>query len=518
MAILNDTVVTGDLRVAGNENVGGSVAVGQSGSVVSGDSRVVNGNAVASALINGEGSTISITSSNNYATILTTVINTAGVSNISGGFTLYATCDKTPSADAGNTKYTGSNGIIYIKYYGTSSAITVVPEWLDRNGCRNGDCAAGGYIDTNGRLNITVGFRCGKNMAPTTWTVKLLYNNSSYTMTNTWTSGSSLGEDKEVYIEDSTYNIVQGVTSGKVLLSKWAGEDCSLESDGHALGWTDDNNLYALGFSKSSSAWDHLDNLILFPEHQSKYTVYSGQSATTSKGWPVTSTASGRCTISKVACISKAKAEAGDNYWIEQEAEVIGNAYHTSPADGYILTFKRSGYVTGASEGTTSGSVTWGPWRALQTFTALKGYNTGAGNGIVEPTSQSANTSQVVETYTAWNIPYSMTIGYSWAGTYYDTAEFKFPALGYNQLNSIREFKFQIYVNNKARIKFTCGSSSLVFGEWPSGEAVPSDVTCSNSNITGTYIGTAFFSSSGALNISWTHKTNYMKCGCAVLS
>lgn len=516
MAILNELTVVGNARVAGNVNASGSITVSQSGSVVPGDSRVVNGNAVASALITGEGSTMSITSSNKYATILTTIINTAGVSNISGGFTLYVACDKTTSSDAGNTKYTGSNGIIYIKYYGTSSAITVVPEWLDRNGCRNGDCAAGGYIDASGRVNITVGFRCGKETGTTTWSAKLLYNNSAYAMANTWTSGSSSGSSKDSYLGDSTYHRIDGITSGKVLLSKWAGEDCSLESDGHALGWVDDYNLYTLGFSISSSAWSHLNNLILFPEHQSKYTVYSGPSTSTSDGWPITSTACGRCTISKVACISETRAKARDNYWIEQEAEVIVDAYYSSPANGYILTFKRSGYVTGASEGTTSGSVTWGPWRALQTFTSMKAYNASA--GIVEPVSQSAATSQVVETYTTWNIPYSITIGYSWAGAYYDTAEFKFPTLGYNQMNCIREFKFQIYVSNKARIKFTCGSSSVVFGDWPSGEAVPSDVTCRNSDVTGTYVGTAFFSATGTLNISWTHKSNYMKCGCVTLS
>lgn len=518
MAILNELTVVGNTRVAGNVNAGGSITVSQSGSVVHGDSRVVNGDAVASALINGEGSTMSITTSNCYATILTTVINTAGISNISGGFTLYATCDKTTSADAGNTKYTGGNGIIYIKYYGTSSAITVVPEWLDRNGCRNGDCAAGGYIDASGRLNITVGFRCGKSMGTTTWSVKLLYNNSPYTMTNTWVTGSVSGEYKEDYIEDSTYTKNEGITSGKVLLSKWAGEDCSLESDGHALDWVDNNNnLYKLGFSTSNSSWNNLNNIILFPEHQSKYTVYTNK-AQSANGWPLDTSAAGRCTISKVSCRTKGYSEDGSAYWIEQEAEMI-TAQNINNADqSYILTFKRSGYVTGASEGTTSGSVTWGPWRALQTFTSMKGYNTDAGNGIVTPVSQSAATSQVVETYTAWNIPYSMTIGYSWAGTYYDTAEFKFPALGYNQLNCIREFKFQIYVNNKARIKFTCGNSSLVFGDWPSSETVPSNITCRNSDVTGTYIGTAFFSSSGALNIIWTHNSNYQKCGCVVLS
>lgn len=518
MAILNELTVVGNARVAGNVNAGGSITVSQSGSVVPGDSRVVNGNAVASALINGEGSTMSITTSNYYATILTAVINTAGVSNISGGFTLYATCDKTTSTDAGNTKYTGGNGIIYVKYYGTSSAITVVPEWFDRNGCRNGDCAAGGYIDANGRVNITVGFRCGKDMGTTTWSAKLLYNNSVYAMANTWTTGSSAGTKKGSYIGDSTYHRIEGITSGKVLLSKWAGEDCSLETGGHALDWKDDGiTLYNLGFSTSAAegSWNNLNNIILFPEHQSKYTVYT-KNALSATGWPLDTGAAGRCTISKVSCMSETRADARDAYWIEQEAEMI-TAQNINNADqSYILTFKRSGYVTGASEGTTSGSVTWGAWRALQTFTAMKAYN--GGNGIVEPTSQSAATSQVAETYTVWNIPYSITIGYSWAGAYYDTAEFKFPALGYNQLNCIREFKFQIYVSNKARIKFTCGSSSVVFGDWPSSETVPSNVTCSNSNVTGTYVGTAFFNSSGSLNISWTHKSNYQKCGCVVLS
>ena len=520
MAILNELTVVGNARVAGNVNASGSITVSQSGSVVPGDSRVVNGNAVASALINGEGSAISITKSNYYATILTTVINTAGVSNISGGFTLYVTCDKTTSSDAGNTKYTGGNGIIYIKYYGTSSAITVVPEWLDRNGCRNGDCAAGGYIDASGRVNITVGFRCGKETGTTTWSAKLLYNNSAYAMSNTWATGSFNGTAKGSYLGDSTYNRLAGVTSGKVLLSKWAGEDCSLETEGHALDWKDDGiTLYHLGFSTSEAegSWNNLNNIILFPEHQSKYTVYT-KNALSTTGWPLDTSAAGRCTISKVSCMSEGYSESRSAYWIEQEAEMITTQNTNNADQSYILTFKRSGYVTGASEGTTSGSVTWGAWRALQTFTSMKGYNSEAGNGIVEPTSQSAATSQVVETYTAWNIPYSMTIGYSWNGAYYDTAEFKFPALGYNQLNCIREFKFQIYVSNKARIKFTCGSSSVVFGDWPSGETVPSNITCSNSNVTGTYIGTAFFSSSGALNISWTHKSNYMKCGCVVLS
>lgn len=500
MAILNELTVVGNTRNAG------SLTLGTSGNVALGDSKAVTGAAVYNAMTTGV--TITANGDNKYSTVLDMTLSIGSATTVNGGITLHLSCDKTPSSDAGNTNYNGSNGIVYVKFTGTSSALTVIPEWPIRNGCRNGDCAAGGYI-SGGVLYLRVGVRCMKYESSTVWTVKLLHNDSPYSITSTtwYTTGS--GTNKDSYLNASPYYIKQGITSGKVLLSKWAGDDCSMESDGHALDWTDDNNLYALGFSISSSNWDNLNNLLLFPEHQSKYTVYTNTSST-SKGWPVGLNGAARCTISKVACISKLRATNGDAYWIEQEAEMIAKSTSTSTAaDSNILNFKRSGYVSSVTA--SSASVTWGPWVGTRMFAPPKAYSPTA------PTSQSANTTQTVDTYTQWNIPCVINIGYGHTGSYYDTARFVFPKPDFSNLNCTQELKFQLYMSGKARIEFKCGNSSVVFGDWPSGEAVPSGTTCSNSNVTGTYSGYAFYNRSGSLCITWTHKSNYQKTGCVVL-
>lgn len=363
MAILKDLIVTGDSRVTGNEYVTGSMTLGTSGTISPGNTKAVTGGTVYNALTKN-GTTITVNTSNYFAPAGSININFGSATTVKGGFTLYLTADKTSSADAGNTKYTGSNGIIYVKYYGTSTSITAIPEWIIRNGCRNGDCRIQKAISGT-TLTLTIWLRCKKDDSPTIWNVNLLSNDSSYTITPTWNTGaptsyakSSVGGD----FGNDTYTV--GITSGKVMLSKWAGEDCSLEKDGHCLDGYTDQSLYDLGFSVSTT-YNDLNNIFLFPEHTSKYTVYAYSTGDTNHHWPLSLTTyvPCRCTVSRVSTRSDSSMITDATYyWVEQEAEMIYNGITDAQ---YIMTFKRSGYVSGANPTTHAGSCTWGPWRLV---------------------------------------------------------------------------------------------------------------------------------------------------------
>lgn len=374
MAMLKDLLVSGDSRITGNEAVTGSIAVGNSGTATPGNNKAVTGGTLYNAST-ALGTTITVSTSNAYGLALTMSINTGGASSISGGFTLFTSCNKTPSADAGNTKYTGSNGIIYIKYTGTSSSITVIPEWIIRNGNRNGDCAAYGTISGT-TITIYVYFRCKKNDAPTVWNVRLKSNDSNYTSTPTWNSGTATN----VYKEDFPSSVKYGITSGKVLISKWAGEDCSLEKDGHCMDTYEDDSLYTLGFSNTDSGTKgNLNYLCLFPEHNSKYTTYSYNNVSTTYGWPITSTSCvGRCTISRNSTSSGNAATDATTYWMDQTADLI---YNVSGDTSKVLTFTRPGYVTGASS-PNAGSVTWGDWRLVSKALDIYEYTTAPTAGV----------------------------------------------------------------------------------------------------------------------------------------
>ena len=253
------------------------------------------------------------------------------------------------SEDSGNLSYSGSMALVNLKFSYIDDMCGFVPEFMLRNGMKNGDVRSNYAlkVDDNGVLTYSVAVRNGS--VNDIITTKLLANNFPEAQL-VWHNGAG-----EEYNDDSKTRI-KGITTGYVHAAKWAKEDCCLEADGHYL-YDSELSIISKGFSAGSglAGQMNIDNLYLFPENQSKYTCYIDRGVEHSFGYPAI-LESARVTVSKVS--SEQHITNANTYYVEQEITGI-------EPSGNSVYYKRVGLVQ--LDIAEANPITWYPWQQIQT-------------------------------------------------------------------------------------------------------------------------------------------------------
>ena len=253
------------------------------------------------------------------------------------------------SEDSGNLSYSGSMALVNLKFSYIDDMWGFVPEFMLRNGMKNGDVRSNYAlkVDDNGVLTYSVAVRNGS--VNDIITTKLLANNFPEAQL-VWHNGAG-----EEYNDDSKTRI-KGITTGYVHAAKWAKEDCCLEADGHYL-YDSELSIVSKGFSAGSglAGQMNIDNLYLFPENQSKYTCYIDRGVEHSFGYPAI-LESARVTVSKVS--SEQHITNANTYYVEQEITGI-------EPSGNSVYYKRVGLVQ--LDIAEANPITWYPWQQIQT-------------------------------------------------------------------------------------------------------------------------------------------------------
>lgn len=253
------------------------------------------------------------------------------------------------SEDSGNLSYSGSMALVNLKFSYIDDMWGFVPEFMLRNGMKNGDVRSNYAlkVDDNGVLTYSVAVRNGS--VNDIITTKLLVNN--FTEADLiWHNG--VGER----YDDESRTRIKGITSGYVHSAKWAKEDCCLENDGHNLA-DSELSIVSGGFSAGSNlaGQRNIDNLYKFPENQSKYTCYDDSEVSGALGYPGTMSKV-RVTVSKVSSNGMHYTNSL-TYYVEQELTGFDEF-------GKGVFYKRLGLVEMVPD---SRPITWYPWQKIQT-------------------------------------------------------------------------------------------------------------------------------------------------------